>query len=263
MSTVLVSAQGIGKHYPLVSRRDVVIVASVSSIYGLGSPDDYKKLIVGLHKGDNMRRDHLLLKLVDVLYERNDINFERGKFRVRGDSIELWPTYEEYAYRIEMWGDEIEQISIINPLSGEIIQGLDYVYIYPAKHFVLPEERIHNAVDVEQAQRELAAQHVEFRAIGDKVDRLAAAQNFHAMNVKVALVGHPVQRERALFHQVLRAVDPHRAVEIRTHYARFQAMLPVIEQADRAIGDQRFLKLCRNHPVGCRIIKDHIASSDR
>lgn len=162
----------------LVSRRDVVIVASVSSIYGLGSPDDYKKLIVGLHKGDNLRRDHLLLKLVDVLYERNDIAFERGKFRVRGDSIELWPTYEEYAYRIEMWGDEIEQISIINPTSGEIIQGLDYVYIYPAKHFVMPENRIQQAIRTIRA--ELEEQLALFQSQGKLLEaqRLSARTRF-------------------------------------------------------------------------------------
>lgn len=162
----------------LVSRRDVVIVASVSSIYGLGSPDDYKNLIVSLHKGDNLRRDHLLLKLVDVLYERNDINFERGKFRVRGDSIELWPTYEEYAYRIEMWGDEIEQISIINPTSGEIIQGLDYVYIYPAKHFVMPENRIQQAIRTIRA--ELEEQLALFQSQGKLLEaqRLSARTRF-------------------------------------------------------------------------------------
>jgi len=162
----------------LVSRRDVVIVASVSSIYGLGSPDDYKKLIVGLHKGDNLRRDHLLLKLVDVLYERNDITFERGKFRVRGDSIELWPTYEEYAYRIEMWGDEIEQISIISPLSGEIIQNLDYVYIYPARHFVMPENRIQQAIRTIRA--ELEEQLALFQSQGKLLEaqRLSARTRF-------------------------------------------------------------------------------------
>src|SRR6056297_1599527 len=126
----------------LVSRRDVVIVASVSSIYGLGSPDDYRELIVALHKGEQTRRDHLLLRFVDVLYERNDVAFERGRFRVRGDSIELWPSYEEFAYRIEMWGDEIEQISLIKPLSGETISTVDHLFIYPAKHFVMPEDRI-------------------------------------------------------------------------------------------------------------------------
>lgn len=130
----------------LVSRRDVVIVASVSSIYGLGSPKDYKELVVGLRKGESIRRDHFLLKLVDIQYERNDVSFERSKFRVRGDCIELWPAYEEFAYRIEMWGDEVEQISIIRPVNGETIGTLDEVYIYPAKHFVMPEDRIQGAI---------------------------------------------------------------------------------------------------------------------
>lgn len=162
----------------LVSRRDVVIVASVSSIYGLGSPDDYKKLVVGLHKGDKLRRDHLLMKLVEVLYDRNDISFERGKFRVRGDSIELWPSYEEFAYRIEMWGDEIEQISIIKPITGEVIQTLDYVYVYPAKHFVMPENRIQQAIRMIRA--ELEEQVALFQTQGKLLEaqRLSARTRF-------------------------------------------------------------------------------------
>jgi len=162
----------------LVSRRDVVIVASVSSIYGLGSPDDYKKLVVGLHKGDKLRRDHLLMKLVEVLYDRNDISFERGKFRVRGDSIELWPSYEEFAYRIEMWGDEIEQISIIKPISGEVLQTIDYVYIYPAKHFVMPENRIQQAIRMIRA--ELEEQVALFQSQGKLLEaqRLSARTRF-------------------------------------------------------------------------------------
>ncbi|HEX7377111.1 MAG TPA: excinuclease ABC subunit UvrB [Pirellulales bacterium] len=131
----------------LVSRRDVLIVASVSCIYGLGSPDDYKAMTIGLRRGQQVDRDEVLLKLVDVQYERNDFEFARGKFRVRGDSVELWPSYEEFAWRIEFWGDEIEQLSLINPTSGEVIERSDEVFIYPAKHFVMPEERIAAAVD--------------------------------------------------------------------------------------------------------------------
>ncbi len=131
----------------LVSRRDVIIVASVSCIYGLGSPEDYRSMMVGLQIGMQTDRDHVLRKLVDIHYERNDIEFARSKFRVRGDCVELWPSYEEYAYRIEFWGDEIEKLSIINPTSGETIQRLEQVYIYPAKHFVMPEDRIHAAID--------------------------------------------------------------------------------------------------------------------
>jgi len=162
----------------LVSRRDVVIVASVSSIYGLGSPDEYKKLVVGLRKGDKLRRDHLLLKLVDVLYDRNDISFERGKFRVRGDSVELWPSYEEFAYRIEMWGDEIEQISIIKPVTGEVIQTVDFVFIYPAKHFVMSENRIQQAIRTIRA--ELEEQLTLFQSQGKLLEaqRLSARTRF-------------------------------------------------------------------------------------
>lgn len=172
----------------LVSRRDVVIVASVSSIYGLGSPDDYKELIVSLHKGEQTRRDHLLLKLVDVLYERNDVAFERGRFRVRGDSIELWPSYEEFAYRIEMWGDEIEQISIIKPVSGETIKTLDHVYIYPARHFVMPEDRIQRAIRV--IREELAQQLETFQGQGKLLEaqRLSARTRFDLE--MLAEVGH-------------------------------------------------------------------------
>ncbi len=136
----------------LVSRRDVIVVASVSCIYGLGSPADYKAMMVGVSVGDVLDRDAMLGKLVDIQYERNDTDPSRGKFRVRGDSVEIWPSYEEFAYRLEFWGDEIERISIINPTSGETIDKLESVYIYPAKHFVLPEERIHAAVDSIRAE---------------------------------------------------------------------------------------------------------------
>ncbi len=165
-----------------------MIVASVSSIYGLGSPEDYKELMVALHKGEQTRRDHLLLKLVDVLYERNDIAFERGKFRVRGDSIELWPSYEEFAYRIEMWGDEIEQLSIIKPVSGETIKTLDHIYIYPAKHFVMSEDRIQSALRV--IREELEQQLETFQSQGKLLEaqRLSARTRFDLE--MMAEVGH-------------------------------------------------------------------------
>jgi excinuclease ABC subunit B len=130
----------------LVSRRDVIIVASVSSIYGLGSPDDYKKMMVSLRKGQLIDRDEMLMKLVDIQYERNDVAFERSKFRVRGDCVELWPAYEEFAFRIEFWGDEVDALSFIDPVSGEVIATQDQLFVYPAKHFVMPEDRIANTV---------------------------------------------------------------------------------------------------------------------
>src|SRR6516164_6831172 len=98
----------------LVSRPDVIIVASVSCIYGLGSPSDYKAMMVYVKKGDSIPRDQLLLKLVDIQYERNDVAFTRGKFRVRGDVIEVWPAYEEFALRVELFGDEVDAVAIIN-----------------------------------------------------------------------------------------------------------------------------------------------------
>src|SRR5262249_41887336 len=131
----------------LVSREDVIIVASVSCIYGLGSPSDYKAMMIRLGKSETVDRDQLLFRLVAILYERNDIAFERGKFRVRGDVIEVWPASEEYGFRIELFGDEVESLSIINPTSGETLRDLEELYIYPAKHFVTPDERINYAVD--------------------------------------------------------------------------------------------------------------------
>ena len=103
----------------LVSREDVIIIASVSCIYGLGSPDDYRKMMVSLKKGGTIDRDEMLSKFVDILYERNDFGFERGKFRVRGDCVEIWPAYEEFALRVEFWGDEIDQLSVVNPVSAK------------------------------------------------------------------------------------------------------------------------------------------------
>src|SRR5208282_33562 len=131
----------------LVSREDVIIVASVSCIYGLGSPSDYKRMMVRVSKDEPVDRDSLLLRLVDIQYERNDIAFTRGKFRVRGDVIEVWPAYEEFGFRIELFGDDVDALAIINPTSGETLRSMDELYIYPAKHFVTPEERIRAATE--------------------------------------------------------------------------------------------------------------------
>ncbi len=162
----------------LVSREDVIIVASVSCIYGLGSPADYKRMMIYLPKGEIVSRDSLLYKLVDIQYERNDIGFTRGKFRVRGDVVEVWPAYEEFALRIELFGDEIDALSIINPLTGTVTQKLDELYIYPAKHFVTPEERIKAAV--EGIQKELEDRLVEFNSQGKLLEaqRISARTRF-------------------------------------------------------------------------------------
>jgi len=162
----------------LVSRRDVIVVASVSCIYGLGSPKDYLQMMVPLQVGREVDRDELLRKLIDIQYDRNDFEPSRGKFRVRGDVIEVWPAYEEFAYRIELWGDEVESLAIINPVSGEIAQRLQDVYIYPAKHFVLPQSRIEKALD--EIQSELDQRLEEFRKQGKLLEaqRLAARTRY-------------------------------------------------------------------------------------
>ncbi len=135
----------------LFERRDVIIVASVSCIYGLGSPEEYYKFVLTIKKGETYHRYKLLHRLVDMQYERNDIDFTRGKFRVRGDTIEIQPAYDELALRIEFFGDEVERIVEIDPLTGELIAVLDMVSIYPAKHFVTSPDKLERAI---QAIRE-------------------------------------------------------------------------------------------------------------
>ena len=162
----------------LVSRRDVIIVASVSCIYGLGSPEDYRAMMVGLEVGQVVDRDGVLAKLVDIQYERNDIEFQPGKFRVRGDCVEVWPTYEENAFRVEFWGDEVEQISVIHALSGEVLDRREQMFVYPSKHFVLPEERIAGAVGA--IKKELQERLKVFKDQGKLLEaqRLSARTRF-------------------------------------------------------------------------------------
>lgn len=131
----------------LFSRRDVIIVASVSCIYGLGSPEDYGKVVISLKKKETRKRDKILRHLVDIHYERNDTTLSRGKFRVRGDTLEIQPAYEELAYRVEFWGDEIERIVEIDPLTGEILIERQEIEIFPAKHFITPQEKLVKALD--------------------------------------------------------------------------------------------------------------------
>ncbi|MDG2014686.1 MAG: excinuclease ABC subunit UvrB, partial [Pirellulaceae bacterium] len=172
----------------LVSREDVIIIASVSSIYGLGSPEDYKNMMVALKRGETIDRDEMLSRLIDIQYQRNDIAFERSKFRVRGDCVEIWPSYEEFAFRIELWGDEIEQLSYINPLTGEVIEVQERLFIYPAKHFVTTESRI--ATAVEEIKKELAGQLEKFRETGKLLEaqRLSARTRFDVEMLQA--VGH-------------------------------------------------------------------------
>lgn len=158
----------------LVSRRDVVVVASVSCIYGLGSPKDYLEAMVPLLVGESVDRDEFLRKLCDIQYTRNDYQPTRAHFRVRGDVIEVWPAYEEFAYRVELWGDEVEKLAIINPVTGDELKRVEEIYIYPAKHYVLPEERIGEGCA--EIERELTEQLEKFRREG----KLLEAQRLNA-----------------------------------------------------------------------------------
>lgn len=130
----------------LVSRRDVLLVASVSCIFGLGSPGQYKESVLPIRKGVPTDRDQMLKKLIDLQYARNDMDFKRSTFRVRGDVVELHPSYEEFAYRIDFFGDEVTSIVAINPLTGEVLKEEDSIFIYPAVHYVMPEDKVQEAV---------------------------------------------------------------------------------------------------------------------
>ncbi|MBD3165852.1 excinuclease ABC subunit B, partial [bacterium] len=130
----------------LFEREDVIIVSSVSSIYGLGSPDDYKRLCLYIEPGMVIDRDVMLRKLVDILYERTNMDLQYGQFRARGDTVEIWPSYDDAQIRIEMWGDEIESINRVHPVSGEILRPIKGAAIYPNSHYVSAEERTKRAL---------------------------------------------------------------------------------------------------------------------
>src|SRR5687767_9109331 len=148
----------------LVSRRDVLLVASVSCIFGLGSPEQYKSSVLPIRTGVETDRDEMLRKLIDLQYSRNDMDFKRGTFRVRGDVVELHPSYEEFAYRIEFFGDEITTIDTINPLTGELLKSDEQVFIYPAVHYVMPEDRLQSAV--QNIREELDTRVMQLRGEG-------------------------------------------------------------------------------------------------
>ena len=146
----------------LMERQDVVIVASVSAIYGLGDPELYRELLVTAERGQDRGRDALLADLVAVQYQRNDVAFERGTFRVRGDTVEIFPAYDEQGVRVEFWGDEIERIAKIDPLTGNVITELERCAVYPATHFVTQRATIERAVS--SIRTELAHRLAELRA---------------------------------------------------------------------------------------------------
>jgi excinuclease ABC subunit B len=152
----------------ILERQDVVIISSVSCIYGLGSPEDFKNLMLMLSRGERRRRDSILRRLVDLQYQRNDIAFEANTFRVRGDTIEIRLGYNEAAYRVELFGDEVDRISSIDPLTGNVLEVRDRVAIYPAKHFVTPESRLEQAVVT--IREELKERLAELRAEGKELE---------------------------------------------------------------------------------------------
>ncbi|MGH9252886.1 MAG: DEAD/DEAH box helicase family protein, partial [Acidimicrobiales bacterium] len=140
----------------LLTRRDVIVVASVSCIYGLGSPEEYRENVLFHLVGDHIDQRDFLRKLVDMQYDRNDTNLTRGRFRVRGDTIEVHPAYDETVLRIELFGDEIERITVVDPVTGEQIRALDDLWIYPATHYVAGAERMQKAIgriEAELAER--------------------------------------------------------------------------------------------------------------
>ena len=157
----------------LFERRDCLIVASVSCIYGIGSPEAYYGMLVMLEKGQKISRQEILRRLVEIQYERNDLDFRRGTFRVRGDVIEVYPTYEDNAYRIEMWGDQVESLAQIDPLFGQVKQSLGRLPIYPRTHYVLPADRKEDAI--ERIKSELDWWRGEL----EKQGKLVEAQRVH------------------------------------------------------------------------------------
>ena len=163
----------------LVERKDVIIVASVSCIYGLGSPADYKDMVLYLRQGQERDRDEMIHKLIDIQYDRNDMDFHRGTFRVRGDVLEIFPANaDEYAYRVEFFGDEIDRITEIDTLTGEIRKGLEFIAVFPASHYVVPMDKILRAAN---AIEEELAERVEFFKSEDKLleaQRIAERTNY-------------------------------------------------------------------------------------
>ncbi len=144
----------------LSTREDVIIVASVSCIFGLGSPEDYKASVVAVRVGDEVERNHLLGRFADLQYSRNDIDFKRGTFRVRGDVVELHPSYESFGIRFEFFGDEIEKINYINPTTGQTLAAESQVFIYPSQHYIMPSDRIDPAVEGIKAELKQQLQHL-------------------------------------------------------------------------------------------------------
>src|SRR6187401_2482098 len=157
----------------LFERRDVIIVASVSCIYGLGSPEAYYGMMLPLQKGQRIERDDILRKLVEIQYERNDVEFGRGTFRVRGDIVEVVPSYEEHALRIGLFGDEVDELAWFDPLTGKVLRRVERVSVFPKSHFVTSRDRTRRAVETIKAELE------ERRGQLESEGKLLEAQRLH------------------------------------------------------------------------------------
>src|SRR5213594_496699 len=162
----------------LFERRDVVIVASVSCIYGLGAPVDYGAVTVRLNRGERVRRDTVLRHLVDIQYERTNSDLTRGKFRVRGDTLEVQPAYEDLAVRVEFFGDDVERITELDPLTGEVLAERDKIDIYPARHFVTPREKLLEAIKDIEAELEVRLKELEDKGRLLEAQRLGQRTRF-------------------------------------------------------------------------------------
>ena len=158
----------------LMSRRDVIIVASVSCIFGLGSPEEYKSSVVAMRVGMQVERGELLRDFVNLQYDRNDVDFKRGTFRVRGDTVDIYPAYEQFGYQVELFGDHIDAINLINPTTGDVLSGTDQAFLYPAVHYVAPEDAIEQAV--KSISQELEMRLIELKNAG----KLLEAQRLKA-----------------------------------------------------------------------------------
>jgi excinuclease ABC subunit B len=172
----------------LLSRRDVLIVASVSCIYGLGDPAEYGRVTVKLRRGERYRRELVLRELVEIFYERHELEMRRGRFRVRGDTLEIMPAYADLAYRVEFFGDEVERITEIDPLTGEVLRKLDEIEIFPAKHFITPQAKLTEAI--QQIEEELAVQLKKFEDEGKLLEAQRLEQRTRYDLEMLREVGH-------------------------------------------------------------------------
>ena len=219
----------------LLTRRDTIVVASVSCIYGLGTPQEYVDRMLRLRRGATIERDMLLRKLVGMQYARNDLAFTRGTFRVRGDTIEIIPVYEELAVRIEMFGDEIERLMTLHPLTGEVISEDEELYVFPASHYVAGPERMERAIagieaeladrlaELEQAGKLLEAQRLRMRTTYDiemlrQVGSCSGIENY-SRHIDGRAARHPAEHPARLLPRGLpagrRRVAQHRAADRR------------------------------------------------